>query len=831
MTTFYKSTTAGNWSAAASWDLHDNHAGGDGPPTNGDDVIFNGNSAACTIDTTTCVCKTAVFTGYTGTLTHTDGMKLTVSGNLTMVAGMTYTLESATTSALTIDATAELNTGGKTIGNFIYNKTGGTLTLMADVTCSGSWTNTAGALAGNFAVILTGATPTITPTAAFSFYNLTRTGNPVKTDTLVLAGNITVTNALSLNGNSSVNRVFVSSNTIGTARTITCGNTKTLTNVDLRDITWGSTNSRTISSAASDGATGTRFLTAAAHGLIAGDLVVIAGTTHYDGAIAVLNVSDSTHFDIATAYVDSHAGTWTLDLSAITGGSGNAGGNTGFTFTTAKSLYWRHGGTASKSWSDSYRWADSPESLGDEVLTNGALTSGTSWSRTNDAALTGDAAVYTYSAGTYSYIRQANATLALTPVANAIYKLTYTISSVSGTPAAFVNAGAFAEASTYLNITAGTHSTYFIGHATPTAANFDIGSTLTAGQAFTLDDLSVKQVALGRVSLPQDTAYFDAGSFANASAVVTQDMPRIGSVDWTGAMNTPTWTTSTTASCFGSITLITATTGMVLTGSTHTYTMEGRGSYTLTSAGNTWAKDIHCYAPGGALSILDALTTSGMTLAVRSGTVSTNGNTITAGFINGAWEITRNFDFTNSLLVATGTTGTPFNMNGMTSITSTGSTVKLTGSSATTKTFNGGGKTFNNVWFAPGSGTGEYDILGSNTFADFKDDGTAAHSVKFSKSTTTTVASWNVGTASARGANTNVITLDTVDGAGTFALTKTGGGGLVCTSLNIQRSVAGGAGALWWAGPAPPSTNNNGAGSGWLFTAPPQVLLYGIGGY
>jgi hypothetical protein len=74
----------------------------------------------------------------------------------------------------------------------------------------------------------------------------------------------------------------------------------------------------------------------------------------------------------------------------------------------------------------------------------------------------------------------------------------------------------------------------------------------------------------------------------NASKTVTQDMPRAGkSIDWTGATGTPTWTTSTAASIFGSLTLIE---GMILTASTQTYTFEGRdvgmpvGGWTLTSA-------------------------------------------------------------------------------------------------------------------------------------------------------------------------------------------------------------------------------------------------------
>lgn len=48
-------------------------------------------------------------------------------------------------------------------------------------------------------------------------------------------------------------------------------------------------------------------------------------------------------------------------------------------------------------------------------------------------------------------------------------------------------------------------------------------------------------------------------------------MPRIPGTNWTGVTNTPTWTTSTVASVFGSLTLVS---GMTLTASTQTYTFE-----------------------------------------------------------------------------------------------------------------------------------------------------------------------------------------------------------------------------------------------------------------
>jgi len=87
-----------------------------------------------------------------------------------------------------------------------------------------------------------------------------------------------------------------------------------------------------------------------------------------------------------------------------------------------------------------------------------------------------------------------------------------------------------------------------------------------------------------RVPLPQDTCYFDANSFDSGSKTVTQNMVRIPAIDFTGSTNTPTFTTSTDAEVYGSITLIS---GMTLTNSTNGYTYSGRGNSTLTTAGKT----------------------------------------------------------------------------------------------------------------------------------------------------------------------------------------------------------------------------------------------------
>jgi hypothetical protein len=85
-------------------------------------------------------------------------------------------------------------------------------------------------------------------------------------------------------------------------------------------------------------------------------------------------------------------------------------------------------------------------------------------------------------------------------------------------------------------------------------------------------------------------------------------------------------------------------------------------------------------------------------------------------------------------------------------ITKETSVIKLTNATVTAKTFMGGGKTYNNIWFT-GAGTGTFDITGSNTFNDLKID--AGLTITFLGGTTQVVSSFSaIGTA------INPITID-----------------------------------------------------------------------
>lgn len=176
-------------------------------------------------------------TGWANTLTHNANVILTVAGTVTLASGMTYTTTAAS-SRIIMTETATLTTAGKTLANLTFNGSGKTFTLGDNLELNGTSTTTFYLQNGTFAhndktVTLTGLTPRIS--GAVTFYNLTITGTAATTNTLTIVNDITVSNNLVINGNSGINRVLVSSSTLGTQRTITAANV-TVTNADFRDV-------------------------------------------------------------------------------------------------------------------------------------------------------------------------------------------------------------------------------------------------------------------------------------------------------------------------------------------------------------------------------------------------------------------------------------------------------------------------------------------------------------------------------------------------------------------------------------------------------------------
>lgn len=309
------------------------------------------------------------------------------------------------------------------------------------------------------------------------------------------------------------------------------------------------------------------------------------------------------------------------------------------------------------------------------------------------------------------------------------------------------------------------------------------------------------------IPLPQDTATFTTAG----TVTITQDMPRIGSVDFSTSAN-KTWTTSTVCSYFGSINLTNLAT---LTASTQTYNYEGRWSSTLTSAWFSFAKNMGINTSGGTLTLWDTFSSTGQ-IVLTFGIFTTNNFNATCSSVNTTNSNVRTMNLWSSTITLTDT-WTVWNAATSTNLTLNAgtSTIKSTNTTATARTFAGWWKTYNNFWHAWWAGWAALTISGSNTFADFKDDGSVAHSILFTAWTTQTVATFTVnGTAG------NLITINSTTTA-THALVKSGGGTISCDYLNIQHSVAT-PWSTWYAGTH--STDNQAvatAGSGWTFTAPP----------
>jgi hypothetical protein len=150
----------------------------------------------------------------------------------------------------------------------------------------------------------------------FTCRNLTRTsGNSINAN-MYMVGDITVTNTLTITGANATNyRVLVQSNTIGTARTITCNGTTNITNCDFRDITLAGTANRDFSAQTDIGNCGGNS-----------GITFPAAVTAY--RVGVGNVSDATKWRTTSggatqsrvplpqdsAVIDANTGTGTLTM-------------------------------------------------------------------------------------------------------------------------------------------------------------------------------------------------------------------------------------------------------------------------------------------------------------------------------------------------------------------------------------------------------------------------------------------------------------------------------------------------------------------------------------
>lgn len=308
-----------------------------------------------------------------------------------------------------------------------------------------------------------------------------------------------------------------------------------------------------------------------------------------------------------------------------------------------------------------------------------------------------------------------------------------------------------------------------------------------------------------RVPLPQDNVYFD--NAFSASQTVTADMPRIGkSIDWTGATGSPTFSLNSTANTiYGSLTLIS---GMSLT-TGQTPVFEGRGSFTLTSAGKSFASIT--ISINGTFTLQDSLIMSGNLYHQYYTIFNTNGFSLTTTKYVGTATIARTLNITNSTITITGVDSGQkvWDLAGVSGLTFnyTNSTIIIADTSATSKTFIGGGLTYNNISIT-GGGSGAVIFTGANTFNRIQVTG-GTKTITLPGSTTTTLIS-----GEGLGNGTNVITFNASAGSATISKSI---GNLGWDYVNLTNIPSTG-GAGFFAGA---NSTNGGGNTGWSFTNAP----------
>lgn len=311
--------------------------------------------------------------------------------------------------------------------------------------------------------------------------------------------------------------------------------------------------------------------------------------------------------------------------------------------------------------------------------------------------------------------------------------------------------------------------------------------------------------------LPQDTAVFtEAGA---AGTVTIEAGWNIGTIQMAdGVSNRTTAFTLTTGvipfTIYGDVTLFSS---LTLSG-TAAVTFAGQGgTQTITSAGISFTQPWTINNASGTFT-LAANTTLGSTLAttLTSGTFNVNGKTFTTGTFVSTGALTRAITFgTNGKIVVAGSGASAWSTSGS-GLTTTGTTATISMTSASAKTFAGGG--FNYAATLSQDGAGALTISGSNTFANITNT-TQPVTITFTAGTTQTVSSFT-----ASGTAGNLVTLQSSSAGSRFTLSDSSGANTV-SYCSIKDSIATG-GATWQALTA---DGNVDAGNnlGWIFSTIP----------
>jgi hypothetical protein len=300
--------------------------------------------------------------------------------------------------------------------------------------------------------------------------------------------------------------------------------------------------------------------------------------------------------------------------------------------------------------------------------------------------------------------------------------------------------------------------------------------------------------------LAQDTAIINDDTALTGTLSLSGNLP---AVDCSTRTTGITLNFGSTSSWYGSLTLSSAIT-VTATG-TQTFASRSR-TMTLTSAGKTLTFPITVNAVGGTFELGDAMTMSNAITHTQGTLNANNYNLTTTTFAS-------NNSNTRTLAVGSGTwTISGSGTSAWTAATSTGLTVTGTGviklTSASTKTFVGGGVAYTNITLDHG-GTGALTISGNNTFKNIINTSGGATTISLA-ATIQRVSQWT-GT----GASGSLLTLQGTSTTSPAILVLTGLTAPNVDYLSINNVAAYSLTDTWYAG----TNSNSTAMLGWYFQA------------
>ena len=311
-----------------------------------------------------------------------------------------------------------------------------------------------------------------------------------------------------------------------------------------------------------------------------------------------------------------------------------------------------------------------------------------------------------------------------------------------------------------------------------------------------------RTISSGNIS-PSDLTVAPDFNITAGTDIISLANSRFGHLDFTGFKGS---VANNTRIIYGNVTL---DPGMTLTaGSASTQLGNDSGTSVITTRGLLLDFPISIVAAGATVQLADSLNMgTSRTLTHSSGTFDLNNKNVTCGTFVWTGSTTRTILMGSSTFTCTGT-GTVWSANTTNSTFTQGtSTIIISDSSSSSKTFSGGGVTYNNL-FLSGNGTGVYTISGSNTFNTLKTI-PGLNTINFTAGTTTTTTTLILN-GNSNDANDR-LTLQSTSGGNPWTL-SVASGTVQSNFVTISDSTATG-GASFIA----VESSNGGGNSGWKF--------------